>query len=137
MQDIFLELEDMGMITYFEYYGDDGGDHHQREAACLGHERERHEWWPVGTELVGKMGSETFTAMVVENPQVKSGRSLLITSGPASGKVCITPTRAAIEATSQNRDGAQLMGINVSLVGGLPSGLGRRWRPWPRCWWSR
>lgn len=71
--------------------------------ACIGRERERHEWWPVGTELVGTMGQETFTAMVVENQQVKSGRSLLITSGAASGKVCITPTRAAIEATEHYR----------------------------------
>jgi len=33
----------------------------------------------VGTELVGRMNGEVFTATVVENPQVKSGRSLLIT----------------------------------------------------------
>jgi len=70
---------------------------------CVGREREKHEWWPVGTELAGRLGSETFTATVVENPQVKSGRSLLITSGPASGKVCLTPTRAAIEATEAYR----------------------------------
>jgi branched-chain amino acid transport system permease protein len=31
---------------------------------------------------------------------------------------------SAIEATSQNRQGAQLMGINVSLLGGLTFGLG-------------
>ncbi len=71
--------------------------------ACVGREREKHEWWPVGTELVGRLGSETFTATVVENPQVKSNRSLLITSGPASGRVCLTPTRAAIEATETYR----------------------------------
>ena len=62
--------------------------------SCVGHEREKHDWWPVGTELVGRIGSETFTATVVVNTQVKSGRSLLITSGPATGKVCLTPTRA-------------------------------------------
>lgn len=31
---------------------------------------------------------------------------------------------AAIEATSQNREGAQLMGINVHLMGGITFGLG-------------
>ena len=31
---------------------------------------------------------------------------------------------SAIEATSQNRKGAQLMGINVSMVGGMTFGLG-------------
>jgi branched-chain amino acid transport system permease protein len=31
---------------------------------------------------------------------------------------------AAIEATSQNRQGAQLMGINTSLVGGIAFGIG-------------
>jgi hypothetical protein len=70
---------------------------------CVGREREKHNWWPVGTELAGRLGSETFTATVVENPQVKSGRSLVITSGPANGKVCLTPTRAAIEATEAYR----------------------------------
>lgn len=70
---------------------------------CLGREREKHDWWPVGTQLVGQMGSELFKATVVENPQVKSGRSIMIMSGPAMGKVCITPTRAAIEATESYR----------------------------------
>ena len=45
------------------------------------------------------MCDQTFTAEVVENARVKSNRSLLITSGPAQGTVCITPTRAAMEAT--------------------------------------
>lgn len=71
--------------------------------ACVGREREKHDWWPVGTELVGHMGSQAFRATVVENRQVKSGRSILITSGSANGKVCLTPTRAAIEATEAHR----------------------------------
>jgi len=70
---------------------------------CLGKQREQHDWWPLGTELVGRIGSEQFAAVVVENPQVKSNRSLRITSGRAAGKVCITPTRAAIEATEDYR----------------------------------
>jgi len=71
--------------------------------ACVGQSRAKHEWWPVGTELVGRMRDQTFTADVVENPQVKSNRSMLITSGPAQGTVCITPTRAAMEATEAYR----------------------------------
>jgi hypothetical protein len=47
--------------------------------------------------------------MVVENAQVKSGRSILITSGAASGKVCMTPTRVAIEATEHYRQANNLM----------------------------
>jgi len=70
---------------------------------CVGTERQRHEWWGVGTDLAGRLGSEVFTATVVENSQVKSGRSLLITSGPSNGQVCLTPTRAAIEATEAFR----------------------------------
>ena len=89
--------------------------------ACVGREREKHEWWPVGTELVGKMGSENFTAMVVENAQVKSGRSILITSGAASGKVCITPTRAAMEATESYRQAN-----NLGRGGGVTNG----WEFW-------
>jgi len=69
----------------------------------VGQRRTGHEWWPVGTELIGRMHGHTFTAEVVENPRVKSNRSLLITSGPAQGTVCITPTRAAIEATEAYR----------------------------------
>jgi hypothetical protein len=85
--------------------------------SCVGHEREKHDWWPVGTELVGRIGSETFTAMVVENTQVKSGRSLLITSGPANGKVCLTPTRAAIEVTEHYRQAN-----NLGRGGGVTNG---------------
>lgn len=76
--------------------------------ACLGAAREKHEWWPLGTELVGHLGNEVVEATVVENTSVKSGRSLVITSGPAQGKVCITPTGAAIEATEVMRQSHQL-----------------------------
>lgn len=75
---------------------------------CLGKPREGHDWWPLGTELIGQIGSEQFTAVVIENPAVKSGRSLRITSGAAAGKVCITPTRAAIEATEEHRQAHSL-----------------------------
>lgn len=75
---------------------------------CVGQVRAGHEWWPLGTELVGRMRDEIFTARVVENPRVKSNRSLLITSGPAQGTVCITPTRAAIEATEAYRQASGL-----------------------------
>lgn len=71
--------------------------------ACVGEQRQAHTWWPVGTALIGLIGEQTFSAVVVENPQVKSGRSLSITSGPATGKVCLTPTRAALEATEAYR----------------------------------
>ena len=91
--------------------------------ACVGHEREKHEWWPLNTKLEGWIGGEVFTAVVVENPQVKSGRSLLITSGPASGKVCFSPTRAAIEATESFRQAH-----NLGRGGGVTNGWGF-WRP--------
>lgn len=89
--------------------------------SCVGHEREKHDWWPVSTELIGRIDSETFTATVVVNTQVKSGRSLLITSGPASGKVCLTPTRAAIEATEHYRQAH-----NLGRGGGVTNG----WEFW-------
>ena len=89
--------------------------------ACVGHEREKHDWWPVGTELVGHMGSQLFTATVVENAQVKSGRSILITSGTTSGRVCMTPTRAAIEATEDYRQTH-----NLGRGGGVTNG----WEFW-------
>ena len=85
--------------------------------ACIGHEREKHDWWPIGTTLVGQIGSETFTATVVENTNVKSNRSVLITSGPASGRVCITPTRAAMEATEAYRQAN-----NLGRGGGVTNG---------------
>ncbi len=91
--------------------------------ACVGHERAKHEWWPVGTELVGFIGPETFTARVVENLQVKSGRSLLISSGAAQGSVCITPTRAAIEATEAYRQAN-----NLGRGGGVTNGW-LFWKP--------
>ena len=82
-----------------------------------GQPRTKHEWWPVGTKLIGRMRDQLFTAEVVENPRVKSNRSLLITSGPAQGAVCITPTRAAIEATEACR---QANGLGRG--GGLTNG---------------
>jgi len=88
---------------------------------CVGHEREKHDWWPVGTQIEGRIGSEVFTAMVVENTQVKSGRSMLITSGAASGKMCLTPTRAAIEATENYRQVN-----NLGRGGGVTNG----WEFW-------
>ncbi len=84
---------------------------------CVGAERTKHQWWPVGTELAGHIGGETFTATVVENPSVKSGRGVLITSGPSQGTVCITPTRAAIEATEAYRQAN-----NLGRGGGVTNG---------------
>ena len=84
---------------------------------CVGNERAKHEWWPIGAELVGRLGNEVFTATVVENPRIKSGRSILITSGPAQGSVCITPTRAALEATEAYRQAN-----NLGRAGGVTNG---------------
>ena len=85
--------------------------------ACVGQQRQKHEWWPVGSELVGHIGSEEFTAEVVQNDQVKSGRSILITSGAAQNHVCLTPTRAAIEATEVYRQAH-----NLGRGGGVTNG---------------
>ena len=90
---------------------------------CTGQERRKHSWWPLGTRLVGRVGSEVFTGTVVENPQVKSGRSLQITSGPAAGRVCITPTRAALEATEAYRQTH-----NLGRGGGVTNGW-TFWQP--------
>ena len=84
---------------------------------CVGQQRQKHEWWPIGTELVGHIGAEEFTAQVVKNDQVKSGRSVLIASGAAQGKVCLTPTRAAIEATEAYRQAH-----NLGRGGGVTNG---------------
>lgn len=91
--------------------------------ACLGTEREKHEWWPLGTELVGKLHGEQFTATVIENANVKSGRSLVITSWPANGTICLTPTRAAIEATEAYRNAK-----NMGRGGGVTNGW-TFWQP--------
>ena len=91
--------------------------------ACVGQAREPHTWWPIGTELVGQMGSEKFSATVVENAQVKSGRSLRITSGAAKGKLCITPTRGAMEATEAYRQAN-----NLGRGGGVTNGWSF-WKP--------
>jgi len=84
---------------------------------CLGVEQDKHDWWPLGTELVGQIGTEFFTAVVVENSNVKSSRSLKLTSGPAQGRICITPTRAAMEATEAFRQAH-----NLGRGGGVTNG---------------
>ena len=91
--------------------------------SCLGRERQKHQWWPGGTELFGEIGSEVFAAEVIENPQVKSGRSIRITSGPFAGEVCITPTRAALRATEAFRTANKL-----GRAGGVTNGW-TFWRP--------
>ena len=90
---------------------------------CLGTERAKHKWWPIGTEVVGQIGREFFTAEVVENRAVKSGRSLKLTSGPAQGRTCITPTRAALEATEDYRQAR-----NLGRGGGVTNGW-TFWQP--------
>ena len=90
---------------------------------CVGNERAKHDWWPVGTELAAHIGGEEFTAEVVENARVKSGRSILITSGPAHGKLCNTPTRAALEATEDYRQAN-----NLGRGGGVTNGW-TFWKP--------
>ena len=92
---------------------------------CLGQPREAHTWWPVGTVLFGKIGSEKFTAIVIENSRVKSNRSVQITSGAASGRICLTPTRAAIEATESYRQTQKL-----GRGGGVTNGW-EFWKPKP------
>ena len=90
---------------------------------CLGTERAKHEWWPIGTEVVGQIGGEFFTAEVVENPRVKSGRSLKLTSGSAQGRICNTPTRAALEVTEAYRQA-----YNLGRGGGVTNGW-TFWKP--------
>jgi hypothetical protein len=92
---------------------------------CVGTERAKHDWWPIGTELVAHIGGEEFTGEVVENARVKSGRSILITSGPIQGTVCITPSRAALEATEQYRQAN-----NLGRGGGVTNGW-TFWKPKP------
>ena len=84
---------------------------------CVGTSRQKHEWWPIGTELVAYINHERFTGIVMENPQVKSGRSIRITSGAATGTVCKTPTRAALEATEAYRQAN-----NLGRAGGVTNG---------------
>ena len=91
--------------------------------ACVGQPRAGHDWWPLGTELVGGVGGQVFTAEVVENSHVKSGRSLRITSGAANGWVCVTPTRAALEATEAYRQAN-----NLGRGGGVTNGW-TFWKP--------
>ena len=91
--------------------------------SCVGHEREKHDWWPVGTELIGRIGSEIFTAVVVANPPVKSGRSIRVPSSPTAGRACLTPTRAAIEATEDYRQAR-----NLGRGGGVTNGW-TFWKP--------
>jgi len=91
--------------------------------ACVGQPRAGHDWWPLGTELVGGVGGQVFTAEVVENSHVKSGRSLRITSGAAKGRVCVTPTRAALEATEAYR-----RANNLGRGGGVTNGW-TFWKP--------
>jgi hypothetical protein len=65
----------------------------------------------------GQFGGETYAALVVAAPKLKSGRALQIINGPALGRVLNSMTAAMVAATAGQR---QKLGMGKGKKG-LPA----------------
>ena len=65
--------------------------------------RVSHPWPEVNTILQADYAGVHYEAQVIEAPGYKSGKALKILTGPASGKVCHSPSGAMLLATEKQR----------------------------------
>ena len=85
--------------------------------------RVEHVWPEIGTRLDGQYEGETYAALVVAAPRLKSGRALQIINGPALGRVFNSMTAAMVAATARQR---QHLGTGSGRTGLPASG----WEFW-------
>jgi DNA polymerase III sliding clamp (beta) subunit (PCNA family) len=88
----------------------------------------QHEWPEVGAVLEGTYEGQTYTAVVVNAPRLKSGRAIQVTSGPVAGRTFNSMSAAMVAATAEQR---RELGLGVSKKG-LPASGWDFWRPAPR-----
>ena len=65
--------------------------------------RVSHPWPEVNTILAADYAGVHYEVQVIEAPRYKSGKALKILTGPASGKVCRSPSGAMLLATEKQR----------------------------------
>ena len=65
--------------------------------------RVSHPWPEVGVNLAADYAGVHYEAQVIEAPRYKSGKALKILTGPATSKVCRSPSGAMLLATEQQR----------------------------------
>lgn len=61
------------------------------------------QWPPVGTQLAGTFGGETFRAQVIAAPKLKSKKALRLLSPPLNGTVCQSFSKAQDVVTLAHR----------------------------------
>ena len=65
--------------------------------------RVEHAWPEIGTRLDGQHEGETYAALVVAAPKLKSGRALQVITGPVMGRIFKSMTAAMQAATARQR----------------------------------
>lgn len=91
-----LMPDESRIAPHAEHFGDDES------------RRRRHierDWPSEGTILSAEYYGETYTAEVIlAGKRLKAGKQIHITSGPAKGMVCDSPSEAMLSATEMQRD---------------------------------
>lgn len=77
-----------------------------------------HAWPAIGTRLDGQFEGETYAALVVAAPTLKSGRALQLISGPVIGQTFKTMTAAMVATTARQRRKLGLKGKKGLLATG-------------------
>jgi hypothetical protein len=78
-----------------------------------------HAWPEIGTRLDGQFLGETYAALVVAAPKLKSGQALQVINGPAIGQIFRSMTAAMLAVTAKQR---QKLGQGKSKKGLPKSG---------------
>ena len=65
--------------------------------------RVSHPWPEVGVILAADYAGVHYEVQVIDAPRYKSGKALKILTGPATSKVCRSPSGAMLLATEQQR----------------------------------
>jgi hypothetical protein len=88
----------------------------------------QHGWPDIGAVLEGTYEGQTYTAVVVNAPRLKSGRAIQVTSGPVAGHTFNSMSAAMVAATAEQR---RELGLGTSKKG-LPSSGWDFWHSAPR-----
>ena len=86
--------------------------------------RVEHLWPAIGTRVDGQFQGETYAALVVAAPKLRSGRALQVINGPAMGRGYNSMTAAMLAATAKQR---QKLGMGKGKKG-LPSSGWEFWK---------
>ncbi len=98
-----LTVEDYGYLHSTGMLEDASSQEASSQSKKKRRRRVSHPWPEVGAVLQATYAGVHYEVQVVEAPGYKSGKALKILTGPASGKVCHSPSGAMLLATEKQR----------------------------------